>query len=157
MHKTIAFTILLALFLAAPAGAAKKAPKNSVSFDPNTYSCASFLKMIGSSAKSGEEEAGVAVMWGFGFLSGLEFARSMENPSALDDKTLAALVLEYAAVCKRHPAFTFFEATARLAGVSEKPAPPSEPDNRANPNNPDGPDGPGKKTAPPNRDIPDTI
>jgi len=43
------------------------------------------------------------------------------------------LVIEYAAVCKQNPKFSFFEATAKLAGVSEKPAPPAEPDQPGEP------------------------
>jgi hypothetical protein len=108
--------------------------------------------MIGSSAKSGEEQAGVAVMWGYGFLSGLEYAKSLEKPSALDDRTLAALVIDYAAICKRNPTLSFFEATTRLSGVTEKPAPPDEPG---------APGEPGERGEPapaaPARPIPDMI
>jgi hypothetical protein len=143
MNKTIALAAFLVVFIITPAIAEKKAKKDSVSFDPIAYSCASFLKMIGSSAKSGEEEAGVAVMWGYGFLSGLEYAKSMEKPSALDDKTLAALVIDYASVCKQNPKISFFEATTKLAGASEKPAPPNEPDDQT--------------PAAPDRNIPDMI
>jgi len=150
MKKTLALTALLVFCILTSALAAKKAPKNSVSFDPIKYSCAAFLKMIGSNAKNGEEEAGVAVMWGYGFLSGLEYARSGDKPGALDDKTLAALVLDYAQVCHQNPKLSFFEATAKMAGVSDKPAPPTD---RGNPGDP----GEQAPAQPDDQKYPDTI
>ena len=125
----VALAMLLALAVG-PVGAAekKKAVKKSSSessfesFEPAKMPCKQFL----ADFQGDGELAGVALIWGHGYLCALD----PNFPPVLDEMTLGSLVLLYRGICDRQPGMTFLEATREImrqrgVGLPGPAAPPA--------------------------------